>query len=139
MDIATLERTDRADVVDLWRAAGLIHPWHDPEREYDDALTGSTSTVLGVRVDVALIATVMVGFDGHRAWIYRLAVAGPRRGEGIGRELVVAAEEWAREAGARKVQLMVRRSNVAVQGFYERLGYEDADVVTLGRWLGEAR
>ena len=70
----------------------------------------------------------MVGHDGHRCWVYYLAVEQNRRGTGLGRQLMSATENWLREHGAVKVQLMVRPTNEAVLGFYEHLGYEDADV-----------
>ena len=70
----------------------------------------------------------MVGHDGHRGWVYYLAVEENRRGTGLGAHLMSAAENWLREHGAVKVQLMVRSTNEAVLGFYEHLGYEDANV-----------
>ena len=75
----------------------------------------------------------MAGYDGHRGWLYYLGVAPGLQGSGHGRALVVAAEAWLAAAGAVKVQLMVRRTNDAVLGFYERLGYDDQETVVLGR------
>lgn len=77
----------------------------------------------------------MVGVDGHRGWVYYLAVDPDRQGTGLGRQLMAAAEEWLRGAGAPKVQLMVRGTNRVVLGFYERLGYSDQSTVTLGKFL----
>ncbi|RYD62473.1 MAG: GNAT family N-acetyltransferase, partial [Sphingomonadales bacterium] len=59
-----------------------------------------------------------------------------RRG-GLGRALMAAAEAWLLERGAPKIRLMVRGSNADALGFYEALGLERQDVVTLGRFLGE--
>ena len=87
-----------------------------------------TSTVLGAFDNDWLTGTVMVGHDGHRGWEYYLAVDEIQRGTGLGRQMMMAAENWLREHGAVKVQLMVRSTNEAVLGFYEHLGYEDADV-----------
>ena len=84
----------------------------------------------------ALSATVMVGFDGHRGWVYYLAVdPGARRG-GLGRAMMAAAEDWLRARGAPKIQLMVREDNAAVAAFYERLGYEVQATTVFGKWLG---
>jgi ribosomal protein S18 acetylase RimI-like enzyme len=77
----------------------------------------------------------MVGHDGHRGWIYYLAVAPSEQGTGLGRMLMDAAEAWLVDHGAVKVQLMVRQTNVAVTGFYDRLGYADADVRVLAKRL----
>jgi ribosomal protein S18 acetylase RimI-like enzyme len=77
----------------------------------------------------------MTGFDGHRGWVYYLAVAPDRRREGLGRQLMAAAEAWLRDRGAPKLQLMVRTGNAEALGFYEALGLERQAVVTLGRFL----
>ena len=84
-----------------------------------------------------MIGTVIVGSDGHRGWVYYLAVRDAHRHQGIGRMLMTAAEQWLREAGAVKVQLMVRHENAPVIGFYESVGYERSDVEVLSRWLRE--
>jgi ribosomal protein S18 acetylase RimI-like enzyme len=84
-----------------------------------------------------LLGTVMVGHDGHRGWLYYLAVAPEARRQGHGRELVRAAEHWVLAHGIPKLQLMVRVENAAVAAFYERLGYADAGCVVLGRRLDQ--
>lgn len=121
-------------VVELWRVCGLTRPWNDPHADLAQARRGATSTVLVARDDDVVVGSVMAGVDGHRGWVYYLAVAPGRRGEGIGARLLEAAEDWLRAAGARKVQLMVREGN-PVFGFYERAGYEVQHVTVLGRWL----
>ena len=75
----------------------------------------------------------MVGFDGHRGWIYYLATDPARISNGIGRALMSAAEEWLSKRGCTRIRLMVRKDNIAALGFYETIGYGAQDVVTLGR------
>ena len=77
----------------------------------------------------------MVGFDGHRGWVYYLGVDPECRRNGLGRMMMDAAEQWLRERNAPKIQLMVRDSNEQAIGFYETLGYEVQPVMTLGRHL----
>jgi ribosomal protein S18 acetylase RimI-like enzyme len=77
----------------------------------------------------------MVGHDGHRGWVYYLAVADAARGEGLGRELMVAAEAWLVERDIPKIQFMVRNDNTAVLEFYDHLGYATQDCLVLGRRL----
>ncbi len=77
----------------------------------------------------------MVGHDGHRGWVYYLAVSPTARGAGLGRELMAACEQWAVARGVPKLMLMVRASNDAVLGFYDSLGYAAEDTVVLSRWL----
>ena len=77
----------------------------------------------------------MVGHDGHRGWVYYLAVQNTEQRKGLGRQLMRACEGWVRERGVPKVQLMVRQANQGVISFYESLGYQDGEVVVLGRFL----
>ena len=83
-----------------------------------------------------LVGTAMVGHDGHRGWVYYLAVRNGEQGRGLGRDLMRSCESWLRERGVPKIQLMVRQTNRGVISFYESLGYQDGDVVVLGRFLG---
>lgn len=135
MDVRQLTAADRDAATALWDEAGLTRPWNDPDRDFDRALDGPASTVLGLLDGDALVASAMVGHDGHRGWVYYLAVAGTHRRRGLGARMMDEAERWLRAAGAVKVQLMVRDENPAALAFYERLGYEDARTTVLARWL----
>lgn len=126
---------DREAVVALWDAAGLTRPWNDPRADFDLALATATSAVLVAERDGALCGSIMVGFDGHRGWVYYLAAAPDQRRTGIGTQLMHAAEEWLKRAGSPKIQLMVRGDNQQARGFYEALGYAVQDVVTIGKRL----
>ena len=135
--IAEAAAGDRGAVVALWRACGLTRPWNDPDRDFALALDSGAGAVLVARRGAALDGAAMVGFDGHRGWVYYLAVSPERRGHGTGRALMAAAERWLRARGAPKIQLMVRADNADALGFYAALGLERQDVVTLGRFLGD--
>lgn len=127
---------DAAAVVALWRACALTRPWNDPDADFAQALA-SGAAVLVARSAGELQGSVMVGFDGHRGWVYYLAVHPGARRQGLGRALMDAAEAWLRQRGARKIQLMVRSDNASALGFYEALGLERQEVVTLGRFFEE--
>ncbi|MDP5279100.1 GNAT family acetyltransferase [Sphingomonas sp. DG1-23] len=129
---------DAAAVVALWRACGLTRPWNDPEADFVLAQGGTSSAVLVARGADGLAGSVMTGFDGHRGWVYYLAVSPDCRGAGLGRALMAAAEDWLRARGAPKLQLMVREDNAAALGFYEKLGLARQQVVTLGRFLKDS-
>jgi ribosomal protein S18 acetylase RimI-like enzyme len=150
MQIAAITPADFESVIALWETTGLTRPWNPPAADLQRALGTESATVLGVFADAesagneittterqgnTLLGTVMVGHDGHRGWIYYLAVAPSEQGTGLGRMLMDAAEAWLVDHGAVKVQLMVRQTNVAVTGFYGRLGYADADVRVLAKRL----
>jgi ribosomal protein S18 acetylase RimI-like enzyme len=135
MEVLELSSQDEASVVSLWSEVGLTRPWNDAAADFQRAINGATSAVLGLKEDGRLIGTVMVGNDGHRGWVYYLAVNESLRLQGKGRLLMAAAEEWLHDNGAVKVQLMVRTENAPVLEFYEAAGYERSDVHVLSRWL----
>lgn len=124
-----------SEAVALWHECGLTRPWNDAQADFVRAVSGSASEVLGARdVEDRLLGTAMVGHDGHRGWVYYLAVAVAVRRQGLGRELMRACEEWVRSRGVPKIQLMVRHGNEDALAFYEGLGYTDGEVVVLGRF-----
>jgi ribosomal protein S18 acetylase RimI-like enzyme len=129
------DTADASDVIALWEACGLTRPWNDPAADFARAVAGPASVVFLLHEGDALAASVMAGFDGHRGWVYYLAVAPDRRRVGLGRTMMDAAEAWLRARGAPKIQLMVRDDNEAALDFYEALGLERQKVVTLGRFL----
>ncbi|MFI7494869.1 GNAT family acetyltransferase [Kocuria sp. M4R2S49] len=129
----------REDAVSLWQDAGLTRPWNDPRADLDRALGSASSTVLAAVEDGRLTGTAMVGHDGHRGWVYYVAVHPARRGQGLGRELMAAAEEWVAERGIPKMQLMVRTTNPGTREFYERMGYAVQDTVVLGKFFDPER
>lgn len=127
---------DEAAAVALWRACSLVASYNDPHADFRFARAGAASDVLVAEgAGGHVIGSVMVGHDGHRGWLYYVAADPDARSRGIGREVVRAAEAWLRDRGVRKAQLLVRRSNAGVVGFYERLGFEESAVVVMQRWL----
>lgn len=127
---------DEACVVALWHACDLVASYNDPGADFRFARAGACSDVLvGEDETGGVRGSVMVGHDGHRGWLYYVASAPGSRGGGIGRRMVQAAEAWLRERGVAKAQLLVRETNTGVVSFYERLGYEVAPRVIMGKWL----
>lgn len=125
-----------ADAISLWHETGLTRPWNDPEADLRRAAEGSSSAVLAVLGDAGtLLGTAMVGHDGHRGWVYYLAVRADHQGTGLGRCLMDACEAWVNERGIPKIQLMVRDTNHEARSFYVALGFEPSPVTVLSRWL----
>jgi ribosomal protein S18 acetylase RimI-like enzyme len=133
--IAPIEDGDVTAVVALWERCGLTRPWNDPAADIALARRGANSTVLIGRDGSAIVATALVGHDGHRGWVYYVAVDPEHRGKGFGRAIMNAAEEWLRQAGIAKVQLMVRSDNTKVQAFYGSIGYDEQERVIYAKWL----
>ena len=133
--IAPIDDADVADVVALWQACHLTRAWNDPAADIALARKGSNATVLIGRDHGLIVATVLVGHDGHRGWVYYLAVHPDHRHKGYGRIMMDAAERWLREAGIEKLQLLVRPDNKSVKNFYQSLGYSEQERVIYAKWL----
>jgi ribosomal protein S18 acetylase RimI-like enzyme len=126
---------DLAAVIALWQRCDLTRPWNDPAADIALARRGPSSDVLVGRRRGTVIASVLVGHDGHRGWFYYVAVDPDARNAGIGRAIMVAAESWLTERGIAKAQLMVRPGNDSVRAFYEALGYGEQPRVLFAKWL----
>ncbi len=133
--IAPIVDADVAAVVALWQACGLTRPWNDPAADIALARQGSNAAVLIGRDGGAIVATVLVGHDGHRGWVYYLAVDPDRRHNGYGRVMMDAAENWLRDTGIEKLQLLVRADNTSVKHFYQSLGYSMQERIIYAKWL----
>ena len=138
--VASLAITDIADadvdaVVALWQRCGLTRPWNDPASDIALARRNPNATVLVGRTGGVIVATAMVGHDGHRGWVYYVAVDPDRQKKGLGRAIMDAAEQWLRAAGLPKLQLLVRRENLQAGAFYQSIGYEEADTIVFAKWI----
>jgi ribosomal protein S18 acetylase RimI-like enzyme len=111
-------------ILELWRAAGLVAPPNQPDRDIRTARTDGHGDVFVAEYAERLVATIMVGREEDRGWLYYLAVDPSVQRKGLGRAMVRHAEKWLRAHGAKKVMLMVRPNNRNVRGFYDRLGYK---------------
>jgi ribosomal protein S18 acetylase RimI-like enzyme len=135
MEIRRYQDSDEPSVVRLWNESGLVRPWNDPHKDIRRKLSVQPELFLVGVIDAGIIATIMAGFDGHRGWINYLAVAEKYRRRGLGRLLMQRVENQLKDMGCPKLNMQVRSSNGAVLAFYERLGYEQDEAVSLGKRL----
>jgi ribosomal protein S18 acetylase RimI-like enzyme len=120
-------------VVVLWKDCGLTRDWNDPYKDIRFARANGNSAVLVGEMDGQVVASVMVGHDGHRGVLYYLAVDPAFQKRGFGKAIHAAAVDWLRQRGVWKINLMVRAENKAVSGFYESLGYAVNPVLSYGK------
>ena len=127
---ATLD--DISALTTLWQETGIYRPYNPPEWDVRFALESKEATLF-VWEDNSdnIIGSVMAGHDGHRGWIYYMAVTPPLQKSGLGRKLMVTGEDWLRDQGVWRMQLMVRADNHAMQDFYRHLGYRACDVTVM--------
>ena len=138
-DHVTIRELADADIektVQLWLDCDLTRPWNDPRADIAQALKSGCAEIL-VATDKAgrILASVMVGDDGHRGWLYYVAVSPSQQGTGLGKRMIAAGEQWMAERGIQKSQLIIRAGNAKVRGFYESLGYGVQERVLMARWL----
>jgi ribosomal protein S18 acetylase RimI-like enzyme len=128
---------DATDVIDLWRECGLIVPWNNPQTDIDRKYADSAQMFFVGELENELVASCMAGYDGHRGWIYFLAVKGSQRRKKLASMLVRYAEAELVKLGCPKVELMVRKTNNKVISFYKSIGFDPDPVIVLSRRLIE--
>jgi ribosomal protein S18 acetylase RimI-like enzyme len=126
---------DTERVVDLWSRCELLRPWNDPRKDIVRKLAVQRELFMVGELDGALVAAMMVGYEGHRGWVNYLAVEPEIQGRGLGRQMMAEAERRLAALGCPKVQLQVRQGNDAALAFYRALGYTEDAVVNLGKRL----
>jgi ribosomal protein S18 acetylase RimI-like enzyme len=135
MQIRPFLDSDEAAVIALWEATGLTRSWNDPRKDIERKRAVRRDWFLVGTHEDAVIASIMIGYDGHRGWINYLAVAPAHRNKGHARTLMREAERLLTAAGCPKINLQIRTSNTSVIAFYEAIGYARDDAVSFGRRL----
>ena len=136
MQIRAFTPADQQAVVQLWKDCELVRPWNDPAKDIARKLSVSPELFLiGTNGQGLLMATVMVGYDGHRGWINYLAVHPSHQRQGHASQLMQQAEQLLTERGCPKLNLQVRAGNEVVIALYESLGYTDDKTVSMGKRL----
>jgi len=126
---------DFAGCAALWQRCGLSIWYNDPARDIARWQASSNAEIFVAERDGKVIGTVCCGHDGHRGWLYYVAVEPSLQGAGLGRRLVRYAEDWLGKQGIQKIELLVRPTNRSVIAFYNALGYAVTQVDVLARWL----
>ncbi|THB78775.1 MAG: GNAT family acetyltransferase [Desulfobulbaceae bacterium] len=135
MEIRSFQKGDTSQIISLWERCNLTVSWNDPEKDIQRKLTTQSELLLVGVQEERIVATVMAGYDGHRGWLYYLAVDPDYQKQGYGSRIVAEAERRLRAMGCPKINLMVRNSNQKVREFYQSLGYQVDEVVSLGKRL----
>ena len=136
MEIRQFRESDRADVIALWNDVFAYPAAHnDPASAIDRKLAIDPELFFVAVVDSTVAGTVMGGYDGHRGWVYSLAVASNRRRQNMGSALMKHLEMQLSRLGCPKVNLQVYAENREVVAFYEELGYHVEERVSMGKLL----
>jgi ribosomal protein S18 acetylase RimI-like enzyme len=140
MEIRPYLESDEASVVKLWREVFPDSPaWNRPETDIQRKLSVQRELFLVATVGTQLVGSAMAGYDGHRGWVYYVAVSPRYRRQGIGTALMQNVEERLARLGCPKLNLQVRASNEEVVAFYKRLGYDVEERISMGKRLGDLK
>jgi len=136
MEIRPFQESDEQEVVALWRAVfSYSAPHNHPEFVIWCKLAVQRDLFFVALLDGRLVGTVLGGYDGHRGWIYCLAVGPGARRRGIGTALMGHVERALKGRGCPKINLQVLASNPEAVPFYEKLGYGVEERVSMGKIL----
>ena len=133
MEIRACLPGDKAGLLDLWTQCNLINPKNDPEKDILRKSQSSPGWILVGVMDGRLVASAMVGYEGHRGWINYLAVHPSCRRKGLGRLMLERAEQELQRVGCPKINLQIRKGNEAVRRFYEKVGFVEDEVISMGK------
>ena len=135
LSIRAFKPNDQTEVINLWVKCGLVVPHNDPAKDIELKQHVNNEWFFVGEVEGRIVATCMVGYEGHRGCVNYLAVDPDYQGSGIGRSIMEKAEEVLIEVGCPKINLLVRSTNTQVLDFYETLGYSDNNCISLGKRL----
>jgi len=136
LTIRPFAESDSPEVSALWIEVFAYPAAHNvPAESIRRKLARQPELFFVAVVDDTIVGTVMGGYDGHRGWIYSLAVAPDHRSRGIGTALVRRLESELKAMDCPKVNLQIRDTNAAVAAFYERLGYVVEPRISMGKVL----
>jgi ribosomal protein S18 acetylase RimI-like enzyme len=136
LEIRVFNEADEPAVAALWREVFPGEGGHnEPSRAIRDKLAYQRELFFVAVADGAVVGTLMAGYDGHRGWLYRVAVDPRHQRQGIGAALVRHAETELVALGCPKINLQVLATNAAVVAFYERMGYHVEERVSMGKRL----
>ena len=138
LKIRRFEPHDGEEVTRLWQEAFPNDPpRNEPAAVIRRKLKTQRELFLVGDLNGIVVATLIGGYDGHRCWVYHVAVAGAHRRKGYGREMMHEAERLVKRMGCPKLNIQVRAHNRDVVAFYESLGYAVEDHISMGKLLSE--
>jgi ribosomal protein S18 acetylase RimI-like enzyme len=133
--IRRYEKSDEQQVIALWKECSLIVPQNDPQQDIDAKLAYQPELFLVGELDGRIIASIMIGYEGHRGWINYMGVEPRCQRRGYGKKMMEHAVRALEKLGCLKVNLQVRETSKKAIAFYEKLGFTDDGVVSLGKRL----
>jgi ribosomal protein S18 acetylase RimI-like enzyme len=135
MNIRKFQERDHESLVALWTRVFPDDPPHNEPSRVIAAKLKVDDLIFVSEQNEQIVGACMAGYDGHRGWLYAVAVAPEHRRNGLGRSLVSAALEELGKLGCIKVNLQIRSANAPVVAFYRALGFAAEDRLSMGCFI----
>jgi len=134
--IRKYQESDKATLTALWQAVFPDDPPHnEPSLVIEAKLAVDDLIFIAEEEDGEMIGACMAGYDGHRGWLYAVAVSPDQRRNGTGKALVLFAIQALKDLGCKKVNLQIRPTNTEVANFYKSLGFSTEDRLSMGTFI----
>ena len=135
MRIRKFQENDRGSLIELWQKVFPDDPPHNEPSIVIEAKLAVDDLIFLAENNNEIIGACMAGYDGHRGWLYAVAVLPEHRRSGTGTQLVKHAMQALKELGCVKVNLQIRSTNREVAAFYKSLGFETEDRLSMGAFI----
>lgn len=135
MNIRKFQESDRQSLIELWENVFPDDPPHNAPANVIAAKLAVDDLIFVAESEGTLIGACIAGYDGHRGWLYAVAVLHDYRRNGTGAALVDRAMQSLKELGCIKVNLQIRATNTAVAAFYKSLGFV-VERLSMGEFIG---
>jgi len=132
MNIRKFQEKDKSSLISLWQRVFPDDPSHNEPSKVISAKLAVDDLIFVAEQNDQIVGACMAGYDGHRGWLYAVAVSPDFRRSGIGSLLVNAAIQQLKILGCIKVNLQIRSTNTSVAAFYKSLGFAMEDRLSMG-------
>jgi len=134
--ITYIDASHRQQVIDLWKTVFGYEAAHNtPSLAIDKKLAVQDDLFFVAQDGNALVGTILAGYDGHRGWLYSVAVHPSHQGQGIGKAPIAHAERALAQRGCMKINLQIVSSNESVSAFYKSIGYTVEPRISMGKLI----
>lgn len=122
-------------LVELWQKVGFKIGLSETPVEFHKFLEyNPTTSIVGIQ-DNTIVCSVLGGYDGRRGLVHHLAVDPQYQKNGYGRLLMDELLKRFQDRGVVKVNLWIEDWNKDVIAFYEHIGWELRDLITMSKIL----
>jgi ribosomal protein S18 acetylase RimI-like enzyme len=135
MNIRKFQITDQSSLIELWKTVFPDDPPHNEPSAVIEAKLAVDDLIFVAEYEGKLVGACMAGYDGHRGWLYAVAVLKEQRRNGTGEALVKYAMQSLKEIGCIKVNLQIRLTNTEVAAFYKALGFATEERLSMGAFI----